>query len=366
MSWLGIWHRVTQVFDPEGIDPLARQGSLLSQVSDALLPTGSLVIELTVPEGVENEPLLHFQENGDWPTELAIWRDDANELVMQIVQYGASHSVSFPKLPGQDTAGVRLTISWDAPRFEGRIALEAIGSSTKPVLKFIAAPKPWRLKDLEALLQSAPNCFVSPSVKLIALADKMEPVGPMPSLDPMTPIETPTGYRQVSQIKRGDLVCTASGDQVPVLHVVQRQVPAFESFAPIRLQAPYFGLEQDLLVAPYQHILLAGTDVDYLFGSEAVRASAKVLARTRGGSLARRSAPLVTYAQLVLPTLDVPIAAGLGLESLNLGRLRRDPDLMAASLLHSEDRSTLPEHAALQYPQLRAFDAAVLADRRIA
>ena len=72
------------------------------------------------------------------------------------------------------------------------------------------------------------------------------------------------------------------------------------------------------------------------------------------------------YTQLVLPDHAPLLAAGAVLESLYLGSLRRDALRLQASQLAAVDRMTLPEHGPPRYPVLRAFDAAVLAERRVA
>ena len=76
--------------------------------------------------------------------------------------------------------------------------------------------------------------------------------------------------------------------------------------------------------------------------------------------------PTTRYMQVLLPDHAALLAAGAVVESLFIGRLRRDRNRFAASLLAELDRSGLPEHGRSKYPVLRSFDATVLAERRIA
>ncbi|XHE54690.1 hypothetical protein L0Z66_14555 [Phaeobacter sp. BS34] len=75
---------------------------------------------------------------------------------------------------------------------------------------------------------------------------------------------------------------------------------------------------------------------------------------------------MIELTQLILPRHQRFIAAGTVVESLYLGRLRRKRSAYEASALSHLDRNTLPEHAMDPAPLLRSFDAAVLAERRIA
>ncbi|MFU8881639.1 MAG: hypothetical protein ACNA7Q_04670, partial [Rhodobacterales bacterium] len=67
-----------------------------------------------------------------------------------------------------------------------------------------------------------------------------------------------------------------------------------------------------------------------------------------------------------LPSHEAILAAGTAVESLFIGRIRRHPSKLAASLLTGAERSRLPDHASLAYPVLRSFEAITLAERRAA
>jgi hypothetical protein len=169
----------------------------------------------------------------------------------------------------------------------------------------------------------------------------------------------------IRDLKRGDLIVTPDGYTVPVLHVVSRTVPAKGRFRPMLIRAPYFGLHKDLHVAPNQRLILSGTEVEYLFGSEFVLcpvshfSGTSIVAPTRPRSLA-------TYMQVVLPENEVMNAAGMMVESLHLGRIRRKPDLLSASVFANTDRQLLPDHGQPAFPVLKALDALILAEHRAA
>ncbi|KIC21003.1 Hint domain-containing protein [Leisingera sp. ANG-Vp] len=330
---------------------------------DSLLVRGSLMLEFHLPETARPEPLLLYSQEGDWPLRLALQAVPGGGLSFVLEQNGAVlHRTLNPTAVGR-TGGLRLIYAWDAPARQGRLTLERLDGSQMQIAA-LSAPKPWRLRDLQAL--AGPLGYLAPIVDYLALSSSLEPAGPVPALLPSTPVATPDGYRLLSSLQRGDLVLASSGEAVPVLQVVERQVPALGAFAPVRLRAPYFGLQQDIHVAPFQRLVLSGSEVEYLFGQPAVLVPAGNLLGTGTALPGAAGAPLISYRQAVLPDHEPLLAAGAMTESLFLGRLRRDPERLAASLLAPLGASALPEHRQPKFPVLRAFDAAVLAERRTA
>ena len=364
MAWLAVSSSQNNRFKADGsgtepapVHPTADQ--------DALLVQGSLVVEMRLPSTSRPEPMVLFAQDGDWPVKLALRAVPGGGLNLVLEQSGA---VLHRTLNPSETARadlLRMTYSWDAARRWGQLALERVDSGQVQIME-LQSPRPWRLGDLRALLRPGPFRYVSPDVQFIALSDQIEPIGPMPSLTAQTPIATPMGYRSLDSLKRGDLVLTAEGISVPVLHVVRRTVPTVGSFHPIRLRAPYFDLQQDIDVAPSQRLVISGSEVEYLFGQQSVLVPAQHLVATHTAYQPKACVSETTYMQLILPDHAAPLAAGAVVESLFIGRLRRDRKRLAASILAKVNRSELPEHGQPKYPVLRSFDATVLAERRVA
>ena len=221
------------------------------------------------------------------------------------------------------------------------------------------------LDDLEQIMRQPESRQMDSDVIFSALSDQIEPVGPMPSLTAHTPIKTHLGDKFVKDIRRGDVVMTACGTLVPVLQVVRKTFPALGNFHPIRLRAGYFGLTRDIVVAPNQKIVVQGTDVEYMFGHEAVLLPARHLAG-HFAALPAHGPELVTYYQLILPGHGTVMASGCPLMSLYIGRIRRKPDRLAASILASFDHSCLPEHPQPAWPVLKPYEAITLVSNRAA
>jgi hypothetical protein len=81
-----------------------------------------------------------------------------------------------------------------------------------------------------------------------------------------TRVATPGGQTAVQDLKPGDLVLDPSGATVAVRHILK--TPTAKTA--IRIRAPYFGLDQDLVVGPDHRIAVTSDIAEYLFGAETV------------------------------------------------------------------------------------------------
>lgn len=364
MSWIAISDHESSRFSIRGLGNRSTNPALISPVPGALMPRGSLVIETRLPNTRRPKPLLFYNHGGDWPMHLSLQSIPGGGVTFILDQGGHILHKSLNNSEAGRTDVLRITYSWDSPRGVGQLALERTDQEDVLLVPLVK-PKPLRVFDLLALFESGKDRYLSPEVQYLALSDQIEPVGPTPTLLASTLVATPRGYRKVGDLKRGDTVLSGDNQVVPVLHKVSRQVAAMGSFAPVRLRAPYFGLKQDIVVAPGQRIVLSGSEVEYLFGQEAVLVPARHLV---GGRAVRPvdCPPVVTYSQLILPEHETLMAAGTIIESLYIGRIRRKPQKLAASILADLDRATLPDHRGAIYQVLKPFDALILAEQRAA
>ncbi|MEM7318704.1 MAG: Hint domain-containing protein [Pseudomonadota bacterium] len=364
MTWIALADADTNVFDPRGLDASPDAAALIDTCDQALLPRGTLVIECRVPVGNRPRSLITYTGTDPWPFHISLQvLPDAGLIFVLNQGDEIVHQTLRPKENGRLDI-LRVSFCWDAPARRACLALEQSDQDQVTVLA-LPAPKPIRVADVRALFGTGADRYVAPGVVLMAVSSKVEPLGPRPSLDPNIPIDTPQGRRPLSALRRGDLVITGNGAVVPVLEKLYCTVPARGTTAPLLVRAPYFGLRQDIKVAPTQRLILTGSDVEYLFGHEAVLASARSL--TGGHSvLPAETGHTVRYAQLLLPGHEPVQAAGATVESLYIGRLRRKPAQLATSILSGLDRHMLPDHGHVTYPVLRHFDARVLAEQRAA
>ncbi|PVA10281.1 hypothetical protein DC366_08530 [Pelagivirga sediminicola] len=360
MGWIGMADHAGGRFDPAG---LGRRGDAPDACGVGTAPQGTLMIETYLsPEG-RPQTLLGFSRSHPGGGLVSLQVLPSGGIVLIDALGGdVRHAALTDDLNGRSER-VRVSYSWDIGG-AGRLALEHLATGR---IATAAAPPahPMTMEDLRMITRFPAHRVMDREVRLIAVSDRVEPVGPMPALTADVPIATPHGDVPAGLLRRGDTVLTANGDIVPILRTVQQTFPARGSLRPLRLRAPYFGLTRDILIAPHQRLVLSGSEVEYMFGTEAVLAPAGHL--ISGATAQAVTGPdVVTYHGILLPDNQALMAAGCAVESLYIGRLRRNKAALAASVLGPEGSARLPEHARPIWPVLKPFEARTLAMRRAA
>lgn len=360
MGWLCIATRDRGCKTPGGADMPAPD----TQGFGGVMPRGTILIETCLSGAARPKVLLAFDRSGPSAGRFSIQALPTGGIVMvDALDDDIRHATLGYDADGRVEA-LRITYGWDVAAGWARLTLEHTETDAIHSVD-LKTPLPIPRDDLIRALRTMPNRDVSDDLVFAALSDEVEPVGPMPALTSRVPILTSNGEVPVADIRRGDIVITDYGARAPVLQVVSRTVPAFGSFQPVRLRAPYFGLASDIVVAPAQRLVMSGTEVEYMFGREAVLVPARHLINDRSAFYAKGAA-LVTYHHLLLPGHEAVLAGGCALESLYVGRLRRKPQALRASVLARFDRVRLPEHARPVWPVLKPFEAVTLASTRAA
>lgn len=364
MAWIGLTDRKEGRFAPFGLGEAKAAAPLVAKKPGAVLARGTLVVDAQLlPDGRPQE-LFGFEAAHPWPRRLVIQvlPGGSISLVHQQADRVCHAVLRWPATERTET--IRISYAWDAPRGIGQLALELPETGGVETAE-VSAPMPLPVQDIRAMMLGHPGHIKARDVAFAAFSTDVEPVGPQPSLTADVPVATPHGYRAAGTLQRGDTVLTEQAGVVPVLHRVDRTVPARGSFQPLRLFAPYFGLVQDIVVAPSQRLVIRGSEVEYLFGREAVLVPALHLLNGHVGRV-EPAGPVVRYTQLVLPGHETVMTAGTWSESLYLGRMRRKVQRVDRSVLAGCQRSLLPEHAKPAFPVLRRFEAVTLADQRAA
>lgn len=331
---------------------------------DLLMARGSIVIETRLSPEARPQTLLSYQRRHPWIGSISFQAVPGGGIVLVMSQGDDVFHTVLPHSPDARTDVLRVTFSWNSEARWGRIAVERPESDTV-VVQTTPPPPPLMLEDIYTLTRRPQLCEMDEDVVFFAVSDQIEPIGPMPLVTGHVPVLTGQGYRPLKSLKTGDTVQTRQHGLVPVLARVSRRVPALGSFQPVRLRAPYFGLRQDLVVAPQQRLVIGGTDVEYIFGREAVLVPAVSL--VNGFAAVYETGHLtVRYHDLLLPGHEPFIAADGELESLYIGRLRRRREHLNQTLLARCPPNLLPEHARAGLKVLRPFEAITLAEARAA
>ncbi|MBO9407386.1 Hint domain-containing protein [Shimia sp. R9_1] len=364
MSWIGLLDKSRALFCANGLAHLGVGAGADTGVDETPMTRGSVVLEMRASPYDRPQTLLAFRPVDGHGVRFSLQAVPGGGVVLVMNRAGRTcHGAVNLDTIGRADA-LRVTYSWDLTAGLGRLSVEQPGTF-RVAHRSIKAPIALSPEDVKACTVLAETRTLANDVCFIAFSNRIEPIGPMPSLSPETPVMTDRGYQPVGSLQRGDVVQASTGDLVPVLSNIMRTVPAAGNFAPIRLRAPFFGLAQDIVTSPTQRLVIGGSRVEYMFGSEYVLVPAGHLlhgnAATSGGST-----PLTTYCQLLLPDHAAVLVAGTYLESFDIGRLRRKREILKASMLSGYPRAKLPEHSRTAYPVLREFDALTLAAQRAA
>lgn len=364
MTWLAISDHDDRRLSLRGLGLDKKPAPLLADHPRSLLARGTILFETRLTADGRPQVLLGYKASHPWQRSLIFQAIPGGGIAMVQVQDKAICHAAIQRKDAGRADVVRVTYSWDSPAKWGRLTLEHLEDS-RVIQTYVENPRPLALEDIRDLMLGQGDHSFAPDMVFAALSDQIEPIGPCPSLLPSTPIATPWGYKPLGDLRRGDTVMTRDSGVVPVLHGLARRVPARGSYRPIRLRAPYFGLQQDIIVSPDQRLIIDGPEVEYLFSQEAVLVPARHLVNDFAARIEPCGA-VIDYAQLLLPNHDTLLAAGTTVESLYVGRIRRNGALLNSSLLAPLERASLPEHAKPAHHVLKWYDAIHLARQRAA
>ena len=362
MSWLGLLKKNHSWFSPKGLATLctseASQAAAVSSEAAPPLPKeplvrGSLVMETGVSPYIRPQMLLGITTLSEGGFRLSLQAVPGGGIILVIHRHGKTCHAAVNLDTGGRADTLRLTYAWDLSAGVARFTVEQ-PSTLRVAQRVLKTPVGLSLQDMHSCLTQDTMRLASADLSYVAASNQIEPIGPMPSLSPNTPVMTNQGYRPVGTLRRGDVVQTSSGDLVPVLANVRRTVPAAGLFSPIQLRAPFFGLQEDVVTSATQRLVIGGSRVEYMFGCEHVLVPAGHL-KHGNATKSASTHPLTTYCQLLLPEHEAILAAGTFLGSLDIGRMRRRREILQASLLSRAPRAKLPEHARTAYPVLREF-----------
>ena len=139
-----------------------------------------------------------------------------------------------------------------------------------------------------------------------------------------TMIDTPHGPRPVEELQVGDRVTVSGGESLPILwcgHSELHWPGSPDNLLPYLIEkgALQNGLpNRDLVVSPQHKLLMAGPEVEGLFGVPEVLAPAKGLAGLRGVRL-MRGKKAVTYHHILLERHAIILSEGVPSESFYPG-----------------------------------------------
>lgn len=263
---------------------------------------------------------------------------------------------------GRDPASGRLRLSYHWDRARGRSLLTAENLTRGTIRQQEArGALPVRPDEIAALFGADAAAIRHPALDWAGLADHWQTVGPVPGIAPGTLIDTGDGPRPIEMLRPGDRVRTADAGDLPVLWQGRIAAPVLGGLRTVRLNAPYFGLPDDLILRSTQRVALSGADVEYLFGDDQALVEARHLVDGRSAVWGPEGGIEVSHG-LLLERHALIRAGGLWTESLYLGRIGRSPDLARATAPGAlADRGQMPLHRGPVHRELLDFEVRALA-----
>lgn len=326
-----------------------------------LMARGTLLIETAFDPLRLRRRLASFVAADPWPGDLSVWLMGDGTLEVnwrQADRFGKETLVTGLELP--ETC-VRIQLSWNAPERTGTLSVHAPGEGIF-VQTDIVAPPPLPLYHARCLAGDAPGGSIDDLTDLVAVSDRVESAGPIPTLPADARVLTPGGVQPVATLRPGAQVTLHDGNLAQVRWAGSAVVPAQGQLAPVRLRAPFFGLKRDICVAPDQRILVNGPELEFMFGFDQALISARHLIGHPG---IRRVKPggEIRYHQILLDRHGVMMVNGCPMGSFDMTSLADDPESLRHSVLAGMPPELRPADLTPARPLLRNYEAKSLSER---
>ena len=355
MAWIGLYlearGRAQTRYDP----------ALMARAAapDALLARGTLRFELDLAAGGAVPcQLIRHQSRRGWRREFIVYLNADRSVSVASRQGPAQAYGRLERIDAEPAGPLTVTYSWDAPRRRALLCIED-RAGDRLWLAALRNPIPLPLLDAAEILSGGAGARLDPRITCLAVSDRVEPVGPVATIAAGTLIDTPEGARPIESLRLGEQVLTLDNGPQPVRWVLSQYHPAGGLLAPICLRAPYFALRQDVRLAAVQRLLIGGPAAEYHLGRTEVLVEAGRL-QGHPGALCPDGSVSEHYCQILLDGHECINAAGTWVDSLHIGRLAEQPEILACSALAGLPRGLLPVHRRRVRPALQRHEAPAL------
>ena len=231
-----------------------------------IIDRGTLMFEFATPLAGP-VVLIDYHATAGWHRALSILIDPEAGVCL-LHRQGASlvrHVLSGPV--GDQSGLARLWFAWDAP---ARIWCLGYDSLDGGPARYATGQNPIPLPraDAAAFCNSGAGMKRHAALRWNGVAAGMLDMTNRNWIGHTTPVATPRGIVQAGTLKQGDIVLTYGDQTHAISEITHCDLPTRGSFAPIRLRAPYFAASHDIVVTEGQPVLLAGSELEYLFGDD--------------------------------------------------------------------------------------------------
>lgn len=324
------------------------------------LDCGSLIVETTVDQGnPTSAPLLHYAASGQVSSLFSVAINADGSTAVQLKLGNVDCRLCVKGDADYIHTQLRITFSWDVRNNTALLSVETPqNGALSQAESNLSLAMPMVI--IDALLAQKSPANVHDSVTFLGVSDQIEPVGFTPSIAEQSLIETPTGLMPIEDLICGDIVMTVDNGPQPIRWICERTVPTRGLFQPLRLRAPFFGLLQDVLVAPEQRLLFENTEIEYLFGVESVLVEARYLTNNVNVIRETKCGGNIKLFQLVFDEHEIITVSGCQMESLFIGQIADHPEMLKSTLLSGLQSADVPYHKEIARPLLRSYEAMAL------
>ena len=323
----------------------------------SLLCVGSFVCEFQ-PTKTTPMHLVNYRSLDRWTRRFSVYRNADGSFSLDCQQGPDKMYAQLSGFGANCTDLTRITLTWDALAATGKLTAENLKTGNiqqVPVSMPVALP----LNDAIGMVKLGGETKIDASVRLLALADDIVPIGPSAAISACALVMTPTGNRKIEDLVTGDMVITKAKGALPIQHVFNQTVPAFGYGCPIILRAPFFGLSQDVIIASNQRMLISSIETEYDFGNENMLMEAGELVGLPGAAY-HGGPDQIEYHHILLDSHECIKVCGAWTESLYIGRMVSVPSIANSSILSEIPFSTLPTHKKRARPVLQDYERRAL------
>lgn len=360
MSWVGLRDTRGGVFSHVGLGCAERGPFDLN----GIMPTGTMMFEFASDPRIGAQTLINYGSSHPWAAGLKLTLSEEGLLTLVHRQGKQRRQFELPTELVSVTTSMTVTYAWDAPMRRGVLAVEC---ADRHIMAFaeLSEPLPLSLRDGMRMMADARHCQMNSNATFLAIADEVMPIGVLPTIGGDALVKTPDGNTKISHLRAGQMVMTDTGEIAQVRWCGKLTLPARGRFAPLKMRAPYHGLQQDIVVAHGQRLRVRGPEVEYMFHQEQIRLSAGDL---RDELTVRPEPSKLTYDywQVVLDSAAPLAVSGLALDGLPLAALRADPALKPHSVLADLPMELFPTRSNASIPLLKSYETHSLQKLRVA
>ncbi len=235
-----------------------------------VLDSGTFVAELRLPLP-RGKVLINLQSNQGVQRSFAVFVGPDGGLSLLHREGTKLLRASLPPMPAANAESGRLTYFFDGANGNWTLRLTSLTGGAAFAAAQGAGAFAFANRDAEDICKKG---NFDPAVLWFGFSRSMDVPRAAPWIGLRTVVETSLGPVAAGNLKAGDVVMTTDrGPQsLRALHFME--LPARGSFAPILLRAPFYDLRGDVLVSADQRLVVSGSAVEYLFGTEAVLVAA--------------------------------------------------------------------------------------------